>query len=95
MPGKATAYLDQIAAQAKEDKDLKIIVEGHADETGTDDFNQFISMERAKTIGNYLVARGVSKDAIELKAMSDSQPIADNTTEEGRQLNRRVELTVE
>ena len=95
MPGKATAYLDQIAAQAKEDKDLKIIVEGHADETGTDEFNQFISMERAKTIGNYLMARGVSKDAIELKAMSDSQPIADNTTEEGRQLNRRVELTVE
>ena len=52
-------------------------------------------MERAKTIGNYLMARGVSKDPIELRALSDSQPIADNTTEEGRQLNRRVELTVE
>ena len=94
MPGKATAYLDQIAAQAKEDKNLKIIIEGHADETGGDDFNQFISLERAKTVGSYLMARGVSKEAIELKAMSDTQPIADNTTPEGRAQNRRVELTV-
>ena len=46
-------------------------------------------MERAKTIGNYLMAQnGVSKDSIE-QALSDSQPIADNTTEESRQLNRR------
>lgn len=40
------------------------------------------------------MARGVSKDAIELKALSDSQPIAVNTTDEGRALNRRVELEV-
>jgi OOP family OmpA-OmpF porin len=73
---------------------MKIIIKGHADETGTDDFNQFISLERAKTVGNYLMARGVSKDAIELKALSDSQPIAVNTTDEGRALNRRVELEV-
>lgn len=94
MPAKATNYLDQIAANAKQDANMKIIIKGHADETGTQNFNQFISLERAKTVGNYLMARGVSKDAIELKALSDSQPIAVNTTDEGRALNRRVELEV-
>lgn len=95
MPGKATAYLDQVAAQAKADPEMKIIVKGHADETGSDEFNQFISLERAKTVGGYLTARGVSKDAIVLEALSDTQPIADNTTDEGRQLNRRVELSIQ
>lgn len=94
MPAKATNYLDQIAENAKQDSEMKIIVEGHADETGSDEFNQFISLERAKTVGNYLIARGVSKDAIELKAMSDTQPIAENGSDEGRALNRRVELIV-
>jgi len=94
MPAKVQAYLDQIAANAKADPSIKIVVEGHADETGPDEYNKFISMERAKTIGNYLIAQGVSKNAVELKAMGDSQPAADNSTLAGRKANRRVELTV-
>jgi len=94
MPAKVQNYLDQIAANAKADPSLKIVVEGHADETGSDEFNQFISLERAKTVGNYLIARGVSKDAIEMKGLSDAEPVADNSTDAGRAQNRRVELTV-
>ena len=86
----------ELARRASEiDPEMKIIVKGHADETGSDEFNQFISLERAKTVGGYLTARGVSKDAIVLEALSDTQPIADNTTDEGRQLNRRVELSIQ
>ncbi|MEK9765558.1 MAG: outer membrane beta-barrel protein, partial [Thalassolituus sp.] len=53
MPARVQAYLDQIATNAKADPSIKIIVEGHADETGSAEYNKTLSMKRAKTVGDY------------------------------------------
>jgi outer membrane protein OmpA-like peptidoglycan-associated protein len=73
---------------------LKIEVEGHTDSTGTMEFNQKLSEQRADAVRAYLVTQGVSPDAIVSRGFGQSQPVADNHNAAGRQANRRVELVV-
>lgn len=70
----------------------EIAVVGHADATGTVEYNQGLSERRAASVMDYLVQNGVSQDLIQTRGMSENQPIATNETREGRQLNRRVEI---
>jgi outer membrane protein OmpA-like peptidoglycan-associated protein len=74
----------------------KTIVEvaGHTDSTGTDSYNQALSERRAGSVAAYLRSRKISGDRMITVGMGEARPIADNTTEAGRQLNRRVEITV-
>lgn len=65
---------------------------GHTDSTGSEVFNQTLSLERAKAVKAFLVNRGVPAEQITTQGMGESQPIADNATSEGRALNRRVEV---
>jgi outer membrane protein OmpA-like peptidoglycan-associated protein len=70
-----------------------ITVEGHTDDVGT--ANLALSQRRSLTVGGWLIAHGVSAERIDLKGFGDTQPIADNATDDGRRLNRRVVITVE
>jgi outer membrane protein OmpA-like peptidoglycan-associated protein len=65
---------------------------GHTDSTGPAAYNQTLSEKRAQSVVNYLVAKGISPDRLTAKGFGESQPVAPNTTKEGRQKNRRVEL---
>jgi outer membrane protein OmpA-like peptidoglycan-associated protein len=74
--------------------ELGIDVEGHTDSTGSDDFNQHLSEQRASTVREYLVSQGLSPEKITSKGLGKSMPVADNSTAAGRQKNRRVEIIV-
>jgi outer membrane protein OmpA-like peptidoglycan-associated protein len=73
---------------------LKLQVEGHTDSRGSEEFNQKLSQERAGTVRSYLVAQGVKSDSIEALGLGPNLPVADNSTAEGRQRNRRVEIII-
>ena len=72
----------------------KVIVEGHTDNVGGEQINQFLSDKRALSVLDYLVERCVNRDRLESVGHGLSRPVADNNTEEGRAKNRRVELVI-
>jgi len=71
-----------------------VAVSGHTDSTGSSSFNQGLSEQRAQSVANYLKSRKVVDARIEVIGFGENQPIADNGTAEGREQNRRVELTL-
>lgn len=73
---------------------LNVAVEGYTDSTGSDDFNQKLSEQRAGAVRDYLVQAGVADAAVTSRGFGKAQPVASNDTGEGRQKNRRVELVV-
>jgi outer membrane protein OmpA-like peptidoglycan-associated protein len=74
----------------------KTVVEvaGHTDSTGSDSHNMALSQRRANTVGEYLYTQGIMDQRIMTVGMGEHHPIADNSTPDGRQLNRRVEITL-
>jgi outer membrane protein OmpA-like peptidoglycan-associated protein len=84
--------LDRIVAALNSTPTLSAIIEGHSDSTGPDAYNQSLSERRAKSVADYLIDRGVSSNRLQWKGYGESQPIADNTTADGRAQNRRVVL---
>jgi OmpA-OmpF porin, OOP family len=90
--------LDQIARFLKQNPEFDVNISGHADATGTDEYNQGLSERRAAAVARYLTSRGrIAKNRITTVGYGESRPRADNETREGRALNRRaqVELVVE
>lgn len=89
------ATLDQIASILKDNQTWATIkVKGHTDSTGPEAYNQKLSESRANSVKEYLVGQGVSASVISTEGYGESQPIADNSTRDGRQKNRRVEFQV-
>ena len=84
-------YLMQLAEEIKESGD-QVLITGHADNTGTPQFNLELSESRAEGIRDWLLARGVAADQLLTEAKGDTQPVATNETERGRFNNRRVEV---
>ncbi|MBP6729997.1 MAG: OmpA family protein, partial [Microthrixaceae bacterium] len=72
----------------------KLQVAGHTDDVGDAAKNQALSEQRANTIRDALVARGVAADRLTTAGFGPTRPIADNATDEGRQRNRRIEFVV-
>ncbi len=86
--------LDKVAAELNSNEFYYIIVKGHADAIGTDEYNAKLSKERAESVRAYLVAKGVPAEKIITRGFGEDVPEATNTTEEGRAENRRVEFDV-
>jgi OmpA-OmpF porin, OOP family len=86
--------LDGLLKILKEDLSMKIIVEGHTDNVGDPAQNKRLSIERAYNVREYLIGKGIAGSRIQFKGYGDTKPIADNSTEEGRTLNRRVEFVI-
>jgi len=84
--------LDVAQGILKERPDLKVVIEGHTCSMGTDAYNQKLSERRAKAVYDYLVKKGVNAAKLSTVGLGEAQPMADNTTESGRELNRRVEF---
>ena len=74
--------------------DTTLRITGHTDNTGQRAMNQTLSERRAGSVADYLVTRGVARSRILVQGVAFDQPIADNTTEQGRSQNRRVELYI-
>ena len=75
--------------------DTSIQVAGHTDSTGSEEFNQTLSEQRASNVKNALVGQGVDPNRISTIGFGESAPVADNSTESGRQMNRRVVITIQ
>lgn len=88
----STPTLREMTQMLQEHPDLRLRIEGHTDNTGSDATNQALSQQRAEAVRDYLVEQGISASRLEAVGLGSSQPVADNATAEGRQRNRRVEL---
>ncbi|QHS54124.1 OmpA family protein [Mucilaginibacter sp. 14171R-50] len=91
---KTDAYpiLDKAAAEMKKDQSVKFVLNGNSSAEGTEEHNMALSVERANAVKTYLVNTGVNGANLEVKGYGESKPITSNATEEGRALNRRVEI---
>lgn len=86
--------LDKLAATMNEYNQNTVTIAGHTDSVGNPSYNMNLSRDRANSVRNYLVNRGVASNRINVVAYGQTRPIADNNSDYGRQQNRRVELTV-
>jgi OOP family OmpA-OmpF porin len=91
---RTSAYptLDQVSADMRANTSMTIEADGYASAEGTDEYNMRLSRDRANSVKTYLVNSGVDASRITVKAFGESNPIASNSTEEGRIQNRRVEF---
>ena len=107
MPGNVTfatdssdlspAFFDVLNSVGKvlEEYDQTVVeVAGHTDSTGSDAYNQGLSERRATSVANYLRGQGVMNERLITVGMGEARPVADNGSVEGRQANRRVEITM-
>ena len=86
--------LDKWAAYFQENPQVTGEIYGHTDSTGPTTYNQSLSVKRAQAVVNYLIDKGVDPKRFTAKGFGESQPAVPNTTSEGRQKNRRVELNL-
>jgi len=90
----AKSLLDLVVEALNKRPDIKVAIHGHTDSKGSDAYNLKLSERRAKSVIDYLEGKGIAADRLSSQGYGESQPIADNETDEGRALNRRVELKV-
>lgn len=88
------ALLDSIASSLSRIPEKSFLVRGHTADVGTFESQMILSMERAKTIVSEMVSRGIEADRFIYIGMGGSEPLGDNSVEEGRAMNRRVEITI-
>jgi outer membrane protein OmpA-like peptidoglycan-associated protein len=86
--------IDKMAAVLQKYPDTNVLVEGHTDASGSDAINQPLSERRAQAVANETIAKGVASSRVTTQGYGSSQPVADNTTAEGKQANRRVEVAI-
>ena len=94
LQGPAQENLTSLATILQKYPDTEILLEGHTDATGSDEFNLTLSRQRAQSVANHLAELEVDSTRFTIMGYGESQPIADNTTVEGRTQNRRVELAI-
>ncbi|MEP3210087.1 MAG: OmpA family protein [Maribacter sp.] len=94
VKGTSATTLDKLAAIFEEYPNSDILVEGHTDSAGPDDYNMQLSEQRALSVTKYLIAKGLSAKRFTTKWYGENQPKGDNATKEGKATNRRVELAI-
>ena len=92
---EARDNLDELAlVLADESQDFELLVAGHTDGVGAENYNQQLSERRARATSNYVATRGIDPGRIRTVGMGESEPVASNETEAGQQQNRRVEVAI-
>ena len=91
---KTTSMLDQVAGEMGRNSGQKILVGGHTDSRGSAVYNQNLSERRAKAAYDYLLAKGIAADRMQLVGYGERMPQVSNLSAEGRASNRRVEVTI-
>jgi outer membrane protein OmpA-like peptidoglycan-associated protein len=86
--------ITKFAEALKKYEDTDIFIAGHTDATGSEDYNMKLSLQRAESVANYLAGLGVSRTRFTITGFGETQPVADNDTAAGQQLNRRVEVAI-
>ncbi len=94
MAGGVTS-LDKLVVFLNEYPDRDVAIEGHTDDVGSADLNQSLSQNRAESVKTYLMQQGIQTSRLTSAGLGETQPVADNNSESGRQQNRRVEVIIE
>jgi outer membrane protein OmpA-like peptidoglycan-associated protein len=94
LSSEAFRNVDKLADFLKKHPNRSVLVEGHTDSVGSDEYNLDLSKKRADAVKNALVAKGVGEERIATKGYGEKYPVASNNTSDGRQLNRRVEVVI-
>ncbi|WP_252729930.1 OmpA family protein [Zobellia uliginosa] len=94
VKGTSQTTLNSMAQILKDYPKSNVLVEGHTDSAGPDEYNMTLSKQRATSVTNYLISQGIDKSRLETKWYGENQPVGDNTTTEGKAKNRRVELAI-
>jgi len=94
LTDQAKTEIDKLVNLMDDYPSASLIVEGHTDATGTEEYNQWLSEKRAESVKRYAVEKGLEARKIQTKGYGQSKPVAPNNTKEGRQKNRRVEVTI-
>ncbi len=92
IKSQSTMVLDEVVAVLMKNPSLKVEVQGHTDNVGTQENNQALSQRRAEAVMGYLVGKGIAEKRLSAMGYGFSKPIAPNDTAEGRAKNRRVQL---
>jgi len=95
LPSAQRKLGDVANALSQQDPKSTMVVEGHADSQGADEFNQTLSQKRAESVRAYLITKGISAERLTAQGFGETRPIADNASAEGRANNRRVEIVVQ
>jgi outer membrane protein OmpA-like peptidoglycan-associated protein len=94
LRGSFYSVLNSVALVLAKYNDTTMRVTGHTDSTGSEQYNQQLSEQRARSVARYLGTKSVSVDRMYVEGMGENLHIADNATAEGRAANRRVELYI-
>ena len=94
IEGKTIIDFGKMGKLVDQYEDTEILIEGHTDSTGPRDYNMSLSLRRAQTAANFMSQIGVRGDRFHLMGYGPDQPVAENTTQVGRQSNRRVEIAI-
>lgn len=90
----ARANLQDLARTLQQNQGSEVLIVGHTDAVGSDEYNQRLSEQRAQSAASYLRSLGISSSRVRTMGMGEREPIASNDTEAGRQENRRVEVAI-
>jgi outer membrane protein OmpA-like peptidoglycan-associated protein len=91
---EAREHLTNLAASLADYPDTEVLIVGHTDSSGADEYNQTLSENRANAAGAHLMREGVTPDRVKMMGLGETEPIATNDTEDGMQQNRRVEVAI-
>lgn len=91
---KSFPALNELAGLMKQHPDWVLTLSGHTDNQGDPQKNMVLSEKRSKSVAKYLIKKGVKPENVVTEWFGDTKPIADNSTPQGRQKNRRVEMKI-
>jgi outer membrane protein OmpA-like peptidoglycan-associated protein len=86
--------LQQVLSALSARPEMKLVIEGHTDSQGSDNYNLDLSKRRAESVKTWLTDKGIAENRLEARGYGESRPVADNRQPDGRALNRRVEIAV-
>jgi outer membrane protein OmpA-like peptidoglycan-associated protein len=94
LKAEAQSNLQKLAASLQNNPETNILIVGHTDNTGSDAHNKTLSVQRAESVKSFIAAANVASSRLQTSGKGETEPIADNTTVDGRSKNRRVEIVI-
>jgi outer membrane protein OmpA-like peptidoglycan-associated protein len=91
---QAKTNINKLAVILNKYPDTNILVTGHTDSDGTDEYNQTLSEKRAKSVSDYTMIQGINSSRLSTIGLGESEPVASNDSDDGKHLNRRVEIAI-